>query len=215
MTPWQQSFENHKFIAKLDEILSGLDGTSVEGWEGPNLEQYARLVKALKFIRARLKSIDPELVSQTSLQNLGSWITNIADQVQSFSATKNFGNIQNANTSADSMLDVVRTFRTTSKEHEQVVASAASAFRDRAIEEIERVRKHSEESHTELSALQKEIKRTQSTLEENNRTIEQQKGRLDQSIAEFQKQFSQSEADRSKEFTAAATKLSEQVTTQT
>ena len=87
MTPWRQTFENQQFVPKLDSVLAILDGVSLEGLDAAQVEQYGRLIKALKFIRARLKSIDPELVSQTSLNNIGGWITNIASHIQSFSSS--------------------------------------------------------------------------------------------------------------------------------
>jgi hypothetical protein len=198
----------------LDNVLAALDAVSLEGLDAAQVEQYSRLIKALKFIRARLKSIDPELVSQPSLSNIGGWITNIANHIQNFSSSQSFGHIQNANTSADSILDVVRAFRTTSRDHEQVVASATTTFRDKAIEEIQRVRAERESTETELAAQKQEIAKIRTALVESNRVIEQQKGRVDQSIAEFQKQFSDAEANRSKEFTSAVAKMTEQVTKQ-
>ena len=214
MTPWQHAFENHQFAQKLDGILASLDGASLEGLDAAQVEQFARLVKALKFIRARLKSIDPELVSQTSLNNIGGWITNVVTQVQNFSSSRSFGHIQSANTTVDSVLDLARAFRTTARDHEQVVASATSSFRDKAIEEIQRVRAEREGTETELAQQNEGIAKIRTALAESNRVIEQQKGRVDQSIAEFQKQFSGAEANRSKEFTSAVTKVSEQVTKQ-
>lgn len=215
MTPWEQIFQNQQFAIKLDGMLGSLAATTVEGLRPTDLEQYARLTKVLKFARARLKSVDPELVSQNSLNNLGGWLTSIAGQVQSFASTRNVSYLQNANSTADSVIDVVRSFRTTAKDHEQALASATATFREKAIEEIERVRGNRKDADAEWTTLRKEVAEGKNALAENNKVIEQQKGRLDQSIAEFQKQFSQTEAERAKEFAATVTKLSEQVTAQT
>jgi hypothetical protein len=215
MTPWQQAFESQQFVTKIDGILDSLKAASTKGMAQADLEQFARLVKAMKFVRGRIKSIDPELVSQTSLNNIGSWLSTIANSLQHFTTTTNTTYIQSANTTLDSVIDVVRSFRTTSRDHEQVVATAATAFRDKAIEEIEGVRAERIAVDGELAAQKKDLSQVRTALTESNKVIEQQKGRLDQSIAEFQKQFSQSEAERSKEFTGTVTKLSAQVTAQT
>ena len=127
MTPWQESFEKQQFITKLDGMLDTLKRVSTEGLGSADLEQFARLVKATKFARARLKSVDPELVSQTTLNNVGGWLTNVGNAIDQFVATKNAAYIQSANTSLDSILDVVRSFQTSAREHEQVVASATTA----------------------------------------------------------------------------------------
>src|SRR5438128_2059659 len=131
MTPWQQVFEDQQLVKRLEDVLHSLDGISLDGLQAAQLEQYSRLLKVLKFIRARLKSIDPELVSQTSLNNMGNWLTNIANHIANFLSSKDFAYIQSANTTADSILDVVRAFRTTAKEHEQAIGGATTAFRDR------------------------------------------------------------------------------------
>jgi uncharacterized coiled-coil protein SlyX len=211
MTPWQQTFENSQFVGKIDQILETLKATPVKGLDAQQVEQFARLDKALRFIRGRLKSVDPELLSQASINNLGSWLANISNQLQTFSSSRSFGYIQNANTNADQILDVVRAFRITAKDSEHAAGAATTAFRDKALEEIEHVRKGREAVDSDVAAQKDEIAKIRADLTETKRTIEQQKSRLDQSIATFQKQFSDSEANRAKEFTAAVSKVSEEV----
>src|SRR5438045_7317827 len=104
MSPWQQTFNNQQLNQKLDNALSSLDGVTLEGFDPAQIEQYARLVKVVKFIRARLKSIDPELVRQAALNNLSTWITNILGQAQGFSYSRSFGRSKNANKLANSIL---------------------------------------------------------------------------------------------------------------
>src|SRR5438309_954693 len=108
MSPWKQAFENHQFVTKIDGAIASLEATSIEKLSSTELEQYARLIKALKFSRARLKKIDPELVSQSSLSNLGTWITAIANHIQSFASTGNSSLVQSANNVLDNVIEVVR-----------------------------------------------------------------------------------------------------------
>jgi hypothetical protein len=78
MTPWRDLFETQQLTTKISGATDALRTASVDDLDAPVLEKYSRLLKALGFIKGRLKSVDPELVSQTSLTNLGSWTTNIA-----------------------------------------------------------------------------------------------------------------------------------------
>ncbi len=210
MTTWQQSFESQQLIAKVSGAIESLQGVDAEGFDEGSLANYSRLLKTLGFIRGRLKSIDPELISQTQITNLGSWITNLSTYVQNFVTTKSAGHLQNANSTVDSILDVVRGFRVTPKADEQAIGAAATQFRDKAINEIERVRESRKEAITELATIKREITQSKVALEQLNEVIERQKGRLDESIAEFQKQFSQSEAMRLQEFQTALTKVSDE-----
>lgn len=204
MNPWREAFEKHQFVTKIDGALTVLEAASLESLSARDLDQFARLIKALKFSRARLKSIDPDLVGQSSLNNLGGWMTTITNNVQNFPTTPNLSYIQTANNVLDNVIELVRSFRITAKDSDQVASAAAAAFQDKAVEEIARVRTAADEADSELSSVKKELSRTKEA-------IEQQKGRLDQSIAEFQKQFSQSEAERAKEYAASVAKLTDQV----
>src|SRR5437868_5957949 len=103
MSPWQQTFETHQFATKIDGAIASLEATPIEELASGDLGQFARLIKALKFSRSRLKSIDPELVSQSSLNNLGSWVTSVVSSVQSFASTKNGSYLQAANNTLDNV----------------------------------------------------------------------------------------------------------------
>src|SRR6266480_612285 len=182
MTPWQQTFEDQQFVQKLTGVIEELEGASVDDLDESSLSNYSRLVKALKFIRARLKSIDPALVSQTALSNLGGWVTNTGSYVQNFISTKSPGHLQTANSTVDSMLDVVRSFRVTPKADEQAISTSTTAFRDKAIQEIERVRDSRKEAMSELATLKRDLTQTKAALEQSDDVIEKQKARLDESI---------------------------------
>jgi hypothetical protein len=214
MTPWRNLFENPQLPAKLSEAIDTLQAASMDNVDALSLEKYSRLLKALRFIRGRLKSVDPELVSQTSLTNLGTWITTVAGHIQNFVGTVNSTYLDNANSTADSMLDVVRSFRVTPKADEQAIGAATAAFTEKAVEEIGRVQESRKEAISELAVLKRDITQAKSAVEESNKTIESQKARLDQSIAEFQKQFSQTEAKRAADFQTAVSKLNDDVSNQ-
>lgn len=207
MTPWQKSFQDHQLVSKTGRVIDTLENAPVDTADAVTLNLYSRLLKALKFIRGRLKSIDPELISHSSINNLGSWLTNTANHVQNFISTKNTGHLQTANSAVDSMLDVVRSFRVTPKADEQAIGASTTAFRDKAIEEIERVRDSRKEAISDLAAVKRDLTQTKAGLEKTNEVIEKQKARLDQSIAEFQKQFSQAEAKRGTDFQTALAKV--------
>lgn len=214
MTPWQQIFESQRLIGRTTDAIDALQTLTTENLDETGLGQLCRLQKALPFIRGRLKAIDPELVSQSSLNNLGSWLTNLANHVQNFASSGNVAHLTNANATVDSVIDVVRSFRVTPKSDEQAIGLSTAAFRDKAIEEIERVRESRKEAMTELAGLKRELTLSKTALDQNNRVIENQKSRLDQSIADFQQQFSASEAKRATDFQTSLTKLSDDTSDQ-
>ena len=55
MTPWQQTFQNQKFLEKLDSVIAAFEGVSLKGLAKGDIEKHQRLLKVLKFARARLK----------------------------------------------------------------------------------------------------------------------------------------------------------------
>jgi rubrerythrin len=94
------------------------------------------------------------------------------------------------------------------------VADSNAVFQQKIIEELERVRATGGVIKKELNSLSGAIAQGKTRLDENNQTIQQQKVRLDQSIAEFQKQFSEAQEKRTKDFADSLKKNSDEFTTQ-
>lgn len=205
MSTWKQNYESLQASERIREALALLDTAKTETLAPNDLANLARLQKVLRILDARMSSLDPELFHAGTWANVSSWLSNVVTYTRDFAQSANVSQLQNANTSVDEVLNVLRPVDLLPPaEMTQALTEAASAFERRLIDEIEGLRKKAQQVETQLASLTGLTQTATSDVETLRQTIEQQKGRLDQSIAEFQRQFSQSEATRAAEFAAAS-----------
>ena len=70
MSNWYQRFKNHQMHKQVQECVAALEGLDTQKLSQVDLEAYARLLKVLKFVKARFDSADPDLVGDQLLNNL-------------------------------------------------------------------------------------------------------------------------------------------------
>jgi hypothetical protein len=151
----------------------------------------------LRTFSAFVTSLNAECTVKSFLDNLHSPLAQLRPQLEQFLKDENVSNLQNANNQADQLVQKMPPFalpETAAKQAEAVSSLAA------AVESL--IKSLTDQSKTTSEALRKlneDAKATADHQSQLNKTIEVQKGRLDTAIAEFQKQFSETEAARRKQ----------------
>ncbi|MEW6313325.1 MAG: hypothetical protein AB1513_04665 [Pseudomonadota bacterium] len=215
MSVWKLSYERLQASQRLRESLAYLDTVNTAALGTPDLTNLARLQKALRILDARMTSLDPELFHPTTWVNMAAWLTNLVTYTRDFGQTANVTQLQNANSTVDEMLNVLKPVDIGSPmESLKALTDATSAFQQRLVDELETLRAKVGQSETQLKALSTGVAVAGADVDALRNTIEQQKSRLDQAIAEFQRQYSQAESTRASEFASAsqrfATEFAEQ-----
>ncbi len=205
MSNWKTIFESQECVTKIQEALRAWDGVDIQTLSPIDLANYERLLRVLRVLESRFARLDPELYHQGIWANIGNWLSNARNYGGNFAGDKNPSHIQNANASIDEVLQLVRPADAPSDEQDIAsLSAAAGVFRGKLIQELEATRVRFAQVKTEFDSISNEIAQARSRLQSNDQTIEQQKGRVDQSIGDFQGQFSQAEASRASEFAAAS-----------
>lgn len=201
MSRWTKNYDQQEIEKALQSCLTTLEAANIEKLSEQDLREYARLLKVLKYLSARFAAMDPELFPLKTWSNFSGWLGEAHNNLLSFSQNGVAGHIQNANASIDNILGVLRPHEGGVMEVDlPSISEAALGFQNKILEELERVRSRRGETEIQLAALGDAISETRSRVEETNHVIQQQKARLDQSIAEFQKQFSAAQETRTREF---------------
>lgn len=205
MSIWKQTYEPLQASQRLRESLGYLDTVNTASLGTPDLANLARLQKALRMLDARMASLDPELFHPTTWANMGGWITNLVTYTRDFGQTANVTQLQNANNTVDEMLNVLKPVDVGSPmESFKALTDATFAFQQRLVDELEALRTKVGQSETQLTSLSAGMAVAGADVDALRNTIEQQKARLDQAIAEFQRQYSQAESTRANEFATAS-----------
>jgi hypothetical protein len=201
MSRWRVNYNSHSSSQEAQSCIAQLEGISIEGMLEQDLAEYSRLLKVLKVLAVRLSKLDPELFRLNSWENFSSWFKEASNQIAHFSQNRNIAHLQSANANIDEIVNVIRPLDAgLTVEEFKSIADANHVFQQKMVEELQRVRARGKETEAQLDSLSAAIADGKSRLEENNQVIQQQKTRLDQSIAEFQRQFSDAQERRSNDF---------------
>ena len=106
MSRWVEQFKNHPFnveLSRLGELLiAQIPDEKIVSVE--ILQEYARLRKAVEYVRGVVESLDPELLPNHLLPNLNTFVLQIIDGVNSFAMSQNVAHLQSANNAADNLI---------------------------------------------------------------------------------------------------------------
>jgi hypothetical protein len=205
MSRWKSGYDSHQIPQCAQNALTALEEVSLEALSEPELAEYQRLLKLLKLLAARLAKLDPELLSLNSWASFPGYLNQARDEIIAFGHSRNIGHLHNANANVDHVLGALRSLDTgLAVEEFKSVADANAVFQSKIIVEFERVKARGEEVQRHLESLTEAIVLNKARIDEGNKVIEQQKGRLDQSIDAFQKQFSDAQERRINDFADAS-----------
>lgn len=204
MSSWNVNFENGQSLKRVQLAVAALEKVESANLSPQDGDLYNRLLKLLKILERHFSLLDPEFCTQGQINNWGAWTSQIQSQVESYAQNRNIGHVQNGNNIADAILDSLRPLNALpAGEEAKAIADAAASLNSKIVSEIGA---HATDVDTQLEKLLVEINQGKVRLVEHNQVIEQQKARLDQAIAEFQKQFSTAQETRAKDFSEEAKK---------
>jgi len=211
MSRWKSNFDSQQANQRIQNSVTLLTSAKIEGLSPQDLAEYSRLLKVLNVLAMRLSKLDPELFGMSTWGSFSSWFSNAENEIKAFGQNRNVGHLQNANTSVDNVLNVLRPLDTGATVEEfKSIADANAVFQQKIVEELQRVKARGDEVKAQLDSLSNAIGQGKTRLEENDKAISQQKTRLDQSIAEYQKQFSEAQEKRTKDFAEVQKKNSDE-----
>jgi hypothetical protein len=212
MSRWSDAFENQQGVEKTRKVLTALNGASTDDLSGADRAEFDRAVKVLPLLEARFSTLDPEIFSLDTWNRIAHFLNVMVSQVQQMPATSRQalagGVLSNINSSVDEILKVVGPIDIKfSPVEAKSLTGALTVFREKADEETKSVKKQADDIRRLCDAFADQIAQAKIRLTENDKTIASQKGRLDEAITAFQKQFSDAQEARRVEFLKALTDL--------
>ena len=210
MSRWDERFENHQVHSTLEQIESALGAIEVgtDGLTPAAFEALDRLWQVQKRAISALDRVDPAVTSHQTLTNLNNHANKILEQLRQFDNNGNESHLNNANSHAENFLTQISLLPTvrTAEDVEEVRESVTS-FRKAAGQYLRYLEKEKDDLESQIEDLRQEAT-------EIRDQVESQKNRVDNTITQFQEQFSeaeskrqersaQAERDRDKEFSDA------------
>lgn len=198
MSQWTDRLKNHAIWNHLQNLGPAIDDAQKrEGIEPQSAEGLARLKSVLSFTGRRLAGADPFILNFATLDGLGNQFQTITQEIQNFTANGSAGHITNANTNADTALNMLAQLNVLLTTEDFISAKeAADTYRNGLDNVLSEIRKNSGQLQNDLDALK--ARTTELTTEINN-----EKSRLGAVSTDFQTKFVADQESRSKEFVTA------------
>ena len=201
MPNWDDHFKNHEIHLHIEELGNILSDLTVKCEDEGNLSYLSRISDVVHYIEAMFKALDPNLMPMAVLDEMTQNMINIKAHLEQFSNTSEQGQLANANNHADNAIIKLQQFPTITAPPEiSSLSETVAAFRNTVKGYIERLTDRKNQLEIELGELIKGVNKSNEDIKTLNQTIENQKSRLDNAIAEFQGQFSNAEEERRKRF---------------
>ena len=197
MNPWRKQFEEHPLHKELAEVNRLIDTAALKTTDAGILDSFSRLVAVVQCCNRFVASLNPECTIKGFLDALASPLTAIKQQLEAFLKSESVAHLQSANAQADQLVQKMPPFEIPQAAAQQAETIGVLVKASEGLVQI--VTEQSQKASDVLGKVHGQSEATLKSLSLLEQSIESQKGRLDQAIADFQKQFSDSEATRRKE----------------
>lgn len=108
MSRWTEAFQTHPLHKQLEDVQRYLaDTTYPPTATDQGHDEIARLRKVLAFVEASLRGVDPDIVNLNFLGNFQGPLQNLLNEATNFFSNSNIAHLQNANSHADTLLNVL------------------------------------------------------------------------------------------------------------
>lgn len=184
----------------LQTLYESRDYSGLENEPG-DIEEHDRLEQVLKFVRARLAAVDPELVTVAQADTISGKLGTVKRELDEYLKDGVTSHLVGANAACDSVVAVVASLPVPISESEvTAINDAAKTLRRSVGQLIKNVT-------NQRSSINARLKQIQGQGEELGKTIEAQKGRLDTALTQHQGHFSEQENARQSAFNQALQRL--------
>ncbi len=219
MSQWTDRIENHPVHQNLkttDSLLAQAEPLTTD-----NPDAFAareRLVAVRGLISNVLGNVDPEHVPPQVLKGIAQHVALLNNEVQTFVSNRNAAHLNTANGHADNLLPLIATIPVviTPQDVEGIRDSITSfrrssgrlfgSMRKEAAETKEAIVQNRAQSDQEVANLRTKLQGIETEIQKAQIEIQNQKGRLDTAIAQFQQQFSKQQEERQANFADAESK---------
>ena len=190
MNQWVERFENHSFHTNLEALEASLDKCEELQLEPDELLAVERIKQILGLLKTRIQLVDPALTVEGTLKNIDSQLSKANSEVSQFVSSRRIRNINAANGHADGLLVQISNIPTIQNVDDVAeVRDAVSSLRMAVGQYMHHLQKEKDEIKAEIDDLFQRA-------EEIRGQVEHQKKRVDNTISQFQEQFSDAQSKR-------------------
>lgn len=206
---WDEKFRAHEVHQAITTLLQSVETYREIEFPAEGQASLARVDTVMTHLKQTLEAIDPVVVSYSVLASLGKHIAPIQSELASFVSDKAAAHLATIDSQTDAVLDLlVRISPARLASSDDSMVATATSFRHSADALLKGLEADVSALKASLAEVATGVSGASSSIEQIRPVVEQQKARLDSAIADFQKQFSESEDRRRQAFETTSEKFS-------
>jgi hypothetical protein len=223
VSDWDNRISEHQIhglIHELENLVRALPRPNDQA-----REDLARVERVVDYLSARLEQSDPRLLSPASLDSVVTPLRNAQPALQSYQQTADRSQLGTANNYLDqALINVAAWPPIVSAADVEALRESVTFFRRSAGQLLRSVQQEAIDAEQQLEKVRAELKQMAEALRrereqqsgalegrivELTSAVDSQKTRLDEAIAEYQRQFSSAQEQRSQTFEQSVRELSD------
>jgi hypothetical protein len=190
----EERITQHEAYVNVDRILQALEEFEMIDLSTEEIQMIERLNSTIIFLKESLDKVEPYLVSTNTLKSMNNPLVNIQNEFRNYINNGNIQHLRNSLSYVESLLPYYPQILVTKTPEEiEGVRTAVVRFRQSVGQYLSYVEREANETTESLS-------KNRNKLTELTTSIENQKGRIDTIINDFQKQFLENQTQRNEAF---------------
>ncbi|WP_299789634.1 hypothetical protein [uncultured Marivita sp.] len=201
MSRWSDSFESHQIHETLTTLENWMEFDDID-LDAEHEVDRRRFVKVLSLIKRVIDGQDPDLSSDSLISNLNNQLrqAQIWNQIQSYSTNRKLGNLRNANEHINDLLPLI--YQLASFSYEPDVAQNIRDLNKSYERFCEAVDKKSNNFEKRISSAENSVQKLEQQLSEIQSRFEALSTDIEQTLSEWQNEFTNGQTTRAEEFSA-------------
>ena len=206
MSRWSDSFKQHPFITTLQAFADQTEQVDIpKELTSDYMQEYARVIKVVSYLQTITKSIDPELISVTPLNEAQGQIQHAYNHFNNFINNKNVSHLNNCNSHLDAVLNITSRMFTFYKKPiktdlTSIVDTYSSAFQDNVTKQEQLFNDKFSETKTQANDLSNSMAKVQQDLSNLTKDLNGVQQQIQTQVTEFGTQFQDAQIDRASKF---------------
>lgn len=207
MNRWEEQLNNHPIHQSL-ERLEALVNTEFEDISEDEIDERKRFIKVIASYRDVINSLDPELLPFNQLDSVNKQLgsNNILSQINNYSNNQNIAHLKSGNDHLTNQLTQLCLLKALTTSETELGSSSST---------LEYAIKKLIEQKDKLNNQYKDIEQSSNdiaqSLEDIKQTSEQRRKEIENILADWQKQFSDSQSNRAESYSEWRRSVEEEI----
>lgn len=172
MSRWSSAFESHQFHEVWNQLNQAISQIAIDDPTATvTAEEVSRLRKIFSYIDSILKSVDPDLMPLSLLDNSKTQANNCLQQINQYATSKNNANLVAANDAADNILTYIKPYIISDADSAKALYAAVKTYTASINSSLEAFEKNAQANLEQINVATSKVNEVQEYILSVNKQI--------------------------------------------